>query len=140
MFYLAALFVYFIDIYNKYLIFMGILAGSLFLYSILLMLGWIFKNMDYDGQDEAQEYKGKFINSLKSKLFITVLSLAILSPSVKTIYISSGLILGQQAINKAENSELLQKTYKVLDLQMNKYLDEMLTVKDEESDTKKESK
>lgn len=140
MFYLAALFVYFIDIYNKYLIFMGILAGSLFLYSILLMLGWIFKNMDHDGQDEAQEYKRKFINSLKSKLFITVLSLAILSPSVKTIYISSSLILEQQAINKAENSELLQKTYKVLDLQMNKYLDEMLAVKDEKSDTKKESK
>lgn len=135
MFYLAALFVYFIDIYNKYLVFIGILAISLLIYSILLILGWISNNVNYN-ENEAQECKNKFITFIKSKLVIIVLSLCILSPSVKTIYISSGLILGQQAINKVENSELLQKTYKVLELQMNKYLDEML----EPKDTNKESK
>lgn len=135
MFYLAALFVYFIDIYNKYLVFIGILAISLLIYSILLILGWISNNVNYN-ENEAQECKNKFITFIKSKLIIIVLSLCILSPSVKTIYISSSLILGQQAINKVENSELLQKTYKVLELQMNKYLDEML----EPKDTNKESK
>lgn len=135
MFYLAALFVYFIDIYNKYLIFIGILTISLLIYSIFLIVGWISNNVNYN-KDEAQECKNKFITFIKSKLVIIVLSLCILSPSVKTIYISSGLILGQQAINKAENSELLQKTYKVLELQMNKYLDEML----EPKGTNKESK
>lgn len=136
MFYLAALFIYFIDIYNKYLLLIYVLGISFTIYSTLLLLGWIYNNMEWDCEYEAQEYKRKFITSFKSKVFITVLSLCILSPSVKTIYISSGLILGQRAINKAENSELLQKTYKVLDLQMNKYLDEMLKPKD----TNKESK
>lgn len=135
MFYLAALFIYFIDIYNKYLIFISILTISLLIYSIFLIVGWISNNVNYN-KDEAQECKNKFITFIKSKLVIIVLSLCILSPSVKTIYISSGLILGQQAINKAENSELLQKTYKVLELQMNKYLDEML----EPKGTNKESK
>lgn len=135
MFYLAALFIYFIDIYNKYLIFISILTISLLIYSIFLIVGWIYNNVNYN-KDEAQECKNKFITFIKSKLVIIVLSLCILSPSVKTIYISSGLILGQQAINKAENSELLQKTYKVLELQMNKYLDEML----EPKGTNKESK
>lgn len=131
MFYLAALFIYFIDIYNKYLLLIYVLGISFTIYSTLLLLGWIYNNMEWDYEDEAQEYKRKFITSLKSKVFITVLSLCILSPSVKTIYISSGLILGQRAINKAENSELLQKAYKVLELQMNNYLDELVKPKEE---------
>lgn len=132
---LAALFVYFIDIYYNYTVILNIVFGLYTVYLALLVAAWGIHNIEYN-YDIAQEYKNKFLQLIKKKFYIITVILLILSPSVKTIYISSGLILGQQAINKAENSELLNKAYKVLELQMDKYLDEILNPKQEDSKSK----
>lgn len=132
---LAALFVYFIDIYYNYTVILNIVFGLYTVYLALLITAWGFHNIEYHS-NIAQEYKNKFLQLIKKKFYIITVILLILSPSVKTIYISSGLVIGQQAINKAENSELLNKAYKVLELQMDKYLDEILNPKQEDSKSK----
>lgn len=122
---LAALFVYFIDVYTTYL---TVLTTVLVLYTTFLflnVLAWFYNHAECY-EDSAKNYKNNFLKLIKSKLYIIIVSLFILTPSIKTVYISSGLLLGQQAVNKAENSELLNKAYKVLELQMNNYLDELV--------------
>lgn len=125
MLYLAALFVYFIDVYENYL---TVLVGIYIAYTVYLIFLAFYWGFAYfqDEYEDSRKYKNSFLVHMKNKFYIILLSLMILSPTSKTIYISSGLLIGQQAINKAENSELLNKAYKVLELQMNKYLDELI--------------
>lgn len=122
---LAALFVYFIDVYTTFRWVLFITLGLYVIFAFIVMITWFFNHAEYN-YDTAKEYKTYFLKLIKSKFYILMMVLCIICPSVKTIYISSGLLLGQQAVNKAENSELLNKAYKVLELQMNNYLDELV--------------
>lgn len=133
---LAALFVYFIDVYLNYKMLLYIIFGIYTLYICMNLVSWGYHHLDWE-HIQAEQYKANFFKLIKHKFYIIILVLMTISPSEKTIYISSGLLIGQQAVNKAENSELLNKAYKVLELQMDKYLDEIINpVKPEESKSK----
>ena len=133
---LAVLFVYFTDIYLNYRMVLYILFGIATLFICINLGSWGYHHLIWD-EDKAKQNKDNSLKLMFNKFYIILSVLMIISPSVKTIYISSGLLIGQQAVNKAENSELLNKAYKVLELQMDIYLDEIINpVKLEESKSK----
>ena len=136
--------VYLFDVYEHLLSKLGQLAFSLCILTLLgaMLIVFNFEYKDYDGSSQDRQ-QGRYIYETAVKwvrrFVITILSITVftsLAPTKQGLMMMGGVYVGKQVYDKVEQSELTEKAVKILNLELDNYLDKYI----EEAQAKKESK
>ena len=143
------LIVYLYDFYGNFINILkdgfGIGIGAILILAIVVATHWDERNYEGESRDRL-DYREVYWSARKrlGQVFkiVGVLGLVImLLPSPKGLAMLGGVYVGSQVYDKMEHSTLVDKSIKILDNELNKYLDAQLAP-DEPKDAKdsKESK
>lgn len=143
------LIVYLYDFYGNFINILkdgfGIGIGAILILAIVVATHWGERNYEGESRDRL-DYREVYWSARKrlGQVFkiVGVLGLVImLLPSPKGLAMLGGVYVGSQVYDKMEHSTLVDKSIKILDNELNKYLDAQLAP-DEPKDAKdsKESK
>lgn len=107
-----------------------------------MLIVFNFEYKDYDGSSQDMQ-QGRYIYETAVKwvrrFVITIVSITVLTslaPTKQGLMMMGGVYVGKQVYDKVEQSELTEKAVKILNLELDNYLDTYI----EEAKAKKESK
>ena len=138
------LIVYLFDRYSSIVKTIGLVAGiSVFIIGMALVIKSIYYEVNSEGEFYTQRYRiiyEKASNILSSaiKVFTVTFTIFILAPSKQGLAMLGGVYVGQQVYDGLNKSELVNKAVKVLDQELNGYLDSYLAPTQPSTDTPKQ--
>lgn len=138
------LIVYLFDRYSSIVKTIGLVAGiSVFIIGVALVIKSIYYEVNSEGEFYTQRYRiiyEKASNILSSaiKVFAVTFTIFILAPSKQGLAMLGGVYVGQQVYDGLNKSELVNKAVKVLDQELNGYLDSYLAPTQPSTDTPKQ--
>ena len=132
------LIVYLLDVYGSFvntlniLTIIGIAATILAIFTSFLHLDY----KDYEGTSAySNQYRGYYELSIKlskilGKIFFTLGIVTLLLPSKQGLAMLGGVYVGSQVYDSLDKSAITQKAIKVLNQELDGYLDQMLKEKE----------
>ena len=138
------LIVYLFDRYSSIVKTIGLVAGiSVLIIGVTLVIKSIYYEVNSEGEFYTQRYRiiyEKASNILSSaiKVFAVTFTIFILAPSKQGLAMLGGVYVGQQVYDGLNKSELVNKAVKVLDQELNGYLDSYLAPTQPNTDTPKQ--
>ena len=109
--------------------FAGLLASSVFLIIFGVGTRWNFEN--YDKQESYCDFSvetGKNGSKICKKIVLTCFIFTIITallPTEQTLLLMGGTYLGKKAVNAVATSDKLEKVNTIIDLQLDKYINEL---------------
>lgn len=138
------LIVYLFDRYSSIVKTIGLVAGiSVLIIGVALVIKSIYYEVNSEGEFYTQRYRiiyEKASNILSSAInvFAVTFTIFILAPSKQGLAMLGGVYVGQQVYDGLNKSELVNKAVKVLDQELNGYLDSYLAPTQPNTDTPKQ--
>ena len=134
------LFVYVYDVYDKLLYNLGVIKMGLFVALMVAGGAWIIYHDDrnYEGErDLYNRYKNLhwLADRLGKKIFKIFVALFIITavlPTKQGLAMLGGVYVGEQVYNKVSQSELMDKAVKILNLELDNYLDKTIAEMEKE--------
>lgn len=136
--------VYLFDRYSSIVKTIGLVAGiSVLIIGVALVIKSIYYEVNSEGEFYTQRYRiiyEKASNILSSaiKVFAVTFTIFTLAPSKQGLAMLGGVYVGQQVYDGLNKSELVNKAVKVLDQELNGYLDSYLAPTQPNTDTPKQ--
>lgn len=116
-----------------FLIVAGICAGLFAFFSpILLGYRWKYLNAPEDSYDRSL-YRSEFMATeiafklMKNGWLILLVLIALFIPRKETVYIATGLYVGESVYNSYKDTPLAKKAYNLAEMKLNELLDEKLS-------------